>query len=55
MNTKPGALVTNETFLIETTTRREEIVSMKFEHIKWNVGTFITVAGVVAAIVKLIG
>ena len=55
MNTKPRALVTNETFLTETTKRREETASMKVEHINWNVGTIIAVSGVVAAIVKLIG
>ncbi len=55
------SLVTNETFLTETTSLRqevgkirEEMASMKVELIKWNVGTIITVAGVVAAIVKLI-
>lgn len=34
---------------------REEMASMKVDPIKWNVGTIIAVAGVVAAIVKLIG
>ena len=55
-------LVTNETFLTEISKIREEIsliriemASMKVELIKWNVGTIIAVAGVVAAIVKLIG
>ncbi|MCF6150503.1 MAG: hypothetical protein E3K37_17885 [Candidatus Kuenenia sp.] len=62
-------LVTNETFLTETTKLRqemaklreemakirEEMANMKVELIKWNVGTIIAVAGVVAAIVKLIG
>ena len=62
-------LVTNETFLIETTKLREEmavlrgemakireeVANMKVELIKWNVGTIIAVAGVIAAIVKLIG
>ena len=55
-------LVTNETFLTEISKIREEIsliriemASMKVELIKWNVGTVIAVAGVVAAIVKLIG
>jgi hypothetical protein len=88
-------LVTNETFLTETTKLREEMASfkeemrgemtsfreeikgemakfrgdsrdemskirvemanMKAELIKWNVGTIIAVAGVVTAIVKLIG
>ena len=55
-------LVTNETFLTETTKLRqemakirEEMTNMKVELIKWNVGTVIAVAGVVAAIVKLIG
>ncbi len=59
---KTNSLVTNETFLTETTslrqemgTIREEMASMKVELIKWNVGTIIAVAGVVAAIVKLIG
>ncbi len=55
MNRKPKALVTNETFLTEITKLIVEMVSMKVELIKWNVGTIITVAGVVAAIVKLIG
>jgi Protein of unknown function (DUF1640). len=63
------SLVTNETFLTETTRLRQEMgkireeislirvemASMKTELIKWNVGTIIAVAGVVAAIVKLIG
>ena len=69
-------LVTNETFLTETTKSREdmavlrgemavlreemakireEVANMKVELIKWNVGTIIAVAGVIAAIVKLIG
>jgi len=55
-------LVTNETFLTEITKLREEMArirvemaNMKVELIKWNVGTIITVAGVVTAIVKLIG
>jgi len=55
-------LVTNDTFLTEISKIREEIsliriemASMKVELIKWNVGTIIAVAGVVAAIVKLIG
>ncbi|MEK6767044.1 MAG: hypothetical protein AABY49_12565 [Planctomycetota bacterium] len=48
-------LVTNETFLTETTKLRVEMANMKVELIKWNVGTIIAVAGVVAAIVKLIG
>ena len=62
-------LVTNETFLTETTKLREEmavlrgemakireeVANMKVELIKWNVGTIIAVAGVIAAIVKLIG
>lgn len=48
-------LVTNETFLAETTKLREEMANMKVDLIKWNVGTIIAVAGVVAAIVKLIG
>ena len=55
-------LVTNETFLTETTKLREEMAkirvemaNMKVELIKWNVGTIIAVAGVVTAIVKLIG
>ena len=48
-------LVTNETFLTEITKLREEIANMKVELIKWNVGTIIAVAGVVTAIVKLIG
>ncbi|MFQ5752130.1 MAG: hypothetical protein ACE5HI_09055 [bacterium] len=46
----------------ETTSIRQEIsliriemASMKVELIKWNVGTIIAVAGVVTAIVKLIG
>jgi hypothetical protein len=54
--------VTNETFISETTKLKEEMAklrvemaSMKVELIKWNVGTIIAVAGVVAAIVKLIG
>lgn len=60
--------LTKETTLIreelakETTSIRSEIsliriemASMKVELIKWNVGTIIAVAGVVAAIVKLIG
>jgi hypothetical protein len=41
-------LLTNETFV-------SEMASMKAEFIKWNVGTIIAVAGVVAAIAKLIG
>ena len=48
-------LVTNETFLTEITKLREEMASMKVELIKWNVGTIIAVAGLVTAIVKLIG
>ena len=55
-------LVTNETFLTEITklrkemtTIREEMANMKVELIKWNVGAIIAVAGVVTAIVKLIG
>jgi len=55
-------LVTNETFLTEITKLREEMAkirvemaNMKVELIKWNVGTIIAVAGVVTAIVKLIG
>ncbi len=48
-------LVTNETFLTETTSVRQEMASMKVELIKWNIGTIIAVAGVVVAIVKLIG
>ncbi|MFQ5685942.1 MAG: hypothetical protein ACE5GV_04715 [Candidatus Scalindua sp.] len=69
-------LVTNETFLTETTKLREEmailrgdmailrgdmakireeIANMKVDLIKWSVGTIIAVAGVVAAITKLIG
>ena len=55
-------LVTNETFLAEITKLREEMArirvemaNMKVELIKWNVGTIIAVAGVVTAIVKLIG
>ncbi len=73
-------LVTNETFLTETTKIREEIsriredlsrettsireeiasireemATMKVDLIKWNVGTIIAVAGLVTAIVKLIG
>jgi hypothetical protein len=39
----------------ETTSIREEMASMKVEIIKWNVGTIIAVAGLVTAIVKLIG
>ncbi len=70
---KTKKLVTNETFLTETTKLREEMAifreeikgemakiriemaNMKVELIKWNVGTIIAVAGVVTAIVKLIG
>jgi len=55
-------LVSNETFLTETTKLRaemanikEEMADMKVELIKWNVGTIIAVAGVVTAIVKLVG
>ena len=48
-------LVTNETFVSEMAKLRVEMASMKVELIKWNVGTVIAVAGVVAAIVKLIG
>ncbi len=48
-------LVTNETFVSEMAKLRVEMSSMKVELIKWNVGTIIAVAGVVAAIVKLIG
>jgi len=48
-------LVTNETFVSEMAKLRVEMASMKVELIKWNVGTIIAVAGVVAAIVKLIG
>ena len=47
-------LVTNETFVSEMAKLRVEMASMKVELIKWNVGTIIAVAGVVAAIVKLI-
>ena len=54
MSRKPKALVTNETFLTETTSLRHEIANMKVELIKWNIGTITAVAGVVAAIVKLI-
>ena len=73
---KIKGLVTNETFITETTKLREEttklgeeitkireemakireeMANMKVELIKWNVGTIIAVAGVVTAIVKLIG
>ena len=48
-------LVTNETFVSEMAKLRIEMASMKVELIKWNVGTIIAVAGVVATIVKLIG
>ena len=48
-------LVTSEAFIKEITRLREEIATMKVELIKWNVGTIIAVAGVVTAIVKLIG
>lgn len=62
-------LVTNKTFLTETTVIRNdmakireemvkirvEMANMKVELIKWNVGTIIAVAGLVTAIVKLIG
>ena len=48
-------LVTNKTFLTEITKLREEMASMKVELIKWNVGTIIAVAGLVTAIIKLIG
>ena len=39
----------------ETSSIREEMASMKAELTKWNVGTIIAIAGVVAAIAKLIG
>ncbi len=39
----------------ETSSIRGEMASMKVELIKWNVGTIIAVAGVIAAIVKLMG
>jgi hypothetical protein len=52
---KTNRLVTNETFVSEMAKLRVEMASMKVELIKWNVGTIIAVAGVVAAIVKLIG
>lgn len=39
----------------EMTKTRVEMVNMKTELIKWNVGTIIAVAGVVTAITKLIG
>lgn len=48
-------LVTNETFLTEITKLREDMANTKVDLIKWNVGTIIAVAGVVTAIVKLIG
>jgi hypothetical protein len=48
--------------ILKTTSIRNEIslirvkmASMKTELIKWNVGTIIAVAGIVAVIVKLIG
>ena len=48
--TKETTSIKNEISLI-----RVEMASMKVELIKWNVGTIIAVAGVVAVIVKLIG
>jgi len=39
----------------EMSKMREDMASMKVELIKWNVGTIIAVAGIVTAIVKLIG
>jgi hypothetical protein len=47
-------LVTNETFVKETSKIREDMANMKADIIKWNVGTIIAVASIVAAIVKFI-
>lgn len=46
--------LTREEFLKEISRVREDMSNMKAEIIKWNVGTIIAVASIVAAIVKFI-